>query len=71
MRYIALILFSLSLSGCLFTRTVYVPHGSAVRLREELKSVEVWVLDENGEPVAGKMPLPEGWYCLPDPGEDE
>ena len=32
---------------------------------------QVWVLDENGKPVAGKMDLPEGWYCLPVPPEDE
>ena len=51
------------------TRTVYVPDGTPVRLRETVRNAKVWVLDENGEPVAGKMDLPEGWYCLPDERE--
>ena len=24
-----------------------------------------------GEPVPGRMDLPEGWYCLPVPQQDE
>ena len=53
----------LLLAGC--TRTIYVPHGTPVRLRETVKDVKVWVKDADGEPVAGKMDLPEGWYALP------
>ena len=49
--------------GC--TRTVYVPHGTAVRLREPVENVKVWVLDKENNPVPGEMDLPEGWYCLP------
>lgn len=57
----------LALSGCMmFTKTVYVPDGQAVRLRETVKKVDVWVKTENGETVAGNLNLPEGWYCLPD-----
>ena len=52
-----------------FTRTVYVPPGKAVQLRETVEGAAVWVLDTNGEPVPGRMDLPEGWYVLPDPGE--
>ena len=52
-------------SGSLFTRTIYVPHGTPVRLRETVEDVKVWVKDANGQPVAGKMSLPEGWYALP------
>jgi len=55
-------------AGCV--RTIYVPHGTPVRLRETVKHVKVWVKDADGEPVAGKMNLPEGWYSLPMP-EDE
>lgn len=57
--------------GCTpwFTRTVYVPHGTAVRLRETLYDVKIWARDETGTPVPGTMDLPEGWYALPDPGE--
>ena len=51
------------LAGCV--RTIYVPHGTPVRLRETLKDVKVWVKDADGKPVAGKMDLPEGWYALP------
>jgi hypothetical protein len=65
----ALCLFAvLLLPGCgggsLFTRTIYVPHGEPVRLRETIKNAKVWVLDADGKPVAGKMNLREGWYCL-------
>ena len=57
----------LLLSGCV-TRTVYVPPGEPVRLRETVRGAKVWVLDSSGRPVAGVMDLPAGWYCLPDPG---
>ena len=52
----------LLLSGCV--RTVYVPHGTPVRLRETVKDVKVWVKDADGQVVAGRMDLPEGWYAL-------
>jgi len=56
------------LTGCV--RTVYVPHGTPVRLRETVKDAKVWVKDADGKPIAGKMDLPEGWYALPVDGED-
>ena len=53
-------------SGCsLITRTIYIPHGQAVRLRQEVKNVKVWVKTKDGEIAEGKITLPEGWYCLP------
>jgi len=52
------------------TRTVYVPDGTPVRLRETVRNAKVWVLDAHGEPVPGEMDLPEGWYCLPDEREE-
>jgi hypothetical protein len=54
--------------GCgtfMTNRTVLVPHGDAVRLRETVKNVKVWIKSADGEIVAGTMDLPEGWYCLP------
>ena len=56
-----------------FTRTVYVPDGKAVRLRETIENARIWALDHDGEPVPGSMDLPEGWYVLPDPvrGDDK
>jgi len=61
---------ALFLTGCA-TRTVYVPYGEPVRLRETIHDAKVWVLDESGQPTAGHMDLPEGWYCLPVPDDDE
>ena len=52
----------LLLTGCV--RTIYVPHGTPVRLRETVRNVKVWVKDAGGEPVAGRMDLPEGWYAV-------
>jgi len=69
---IALVLALALCQGCTwFTRTVYVPHGQAVRLRQEVKDVKVWVKTKEGEIVPGEMDLPEGWFCLPDPGEEK
>ena len=56
-------------SGC-GTRTVYVPHGSPVRLRETVRGVKIWAQDKNGEWVPGRLDLPEGWYALPDEKEE-
>lgn len=53
----------LLLAGCV--RTIYVPHGTPVRLRETVKDVKVWVKDSYGEPIPGRMDLHEGWYCCP------
>jgi len=57
----------LLVSGC-GARTVYVPGGDPVRLRETVRGVKVWVMGADGQPVAGKMDIPEGWYALPVPG---
>jgi len=51
--------------------TVYVPAGEPVRLRATIPAAAVWVFDAHGNPVAGVMDLPAGWYCLPDPGPPE
>ena len=64
MRRHGWIILIICITGC-WTRTIYVPAGEPVRLRETIRNVNVWVLDENGKPVAGRMDLPEGWYCLP------
>lgn len=67
---IAVLILPMLLAGC-GTRTVYVPHGTPVRLRETIKDAKVWVVDADGKAVAGQMDLPEGWYALPMPPEDE
>ena len=56
------------LTGCV--RTIYVPHGTPVRLRETVKDTKVWVKDGDGQSVEGRMDLPEGWYALPDCSEE-
>ncbi len=53
-------------SGC--TRTVLVPPGEPVRLRETIRGAKVWAADKDGREIPGVLDLPEGWYCLPDPG---
>jgi hypothetical protein len=58
-------------SGSLFTRTIYTPHGTPVRLRETVPDVKVWVKDADGEVVPGEMDLPEGWYALPIDNDEE
>lgn len=49
-------------------RTVYVPDGSPVRIRETIKHAPVWVMDENGVWIPGSVDIPEGWFALPDNG---
>jgi hypothetical protein len=60
----AAVLVLLMVTGCQ-PRTIYVPAGEPVRLRETVKDAKVWVLDKDGKPVAGKMDLPSGWYAVP------
>jgi len=64
-RAVIVLLVILLLPGC-GTRIIYVPSGEPVRLRETIRNAKVWVLDADGKPVAGRMDLPEGWFCLPD-----
>lgn len=61
-----------SMTGCdWFTRTVYVPSGKAVRLRQDVQNVKVWVKTKDGETIPGSMTLKEGWFVLPvEPTED-
>ena len=51
-------------AGC-GTRSIYVPDGTPVRIREEIRSAKVWVLDAEGNPVPSVMDLPAGWFALP------
>ena len=60
----------LFITGCA-NRTILVPEGEPVRLRETIRNAKVWVMGANGKPTAGKMDLPAGWYCLALPPEDE
>lgn len=73
-RLVQLVLLAVALSvlpGCLFTRTIYVPHGAAVQIRQTIKNCQVWVRDKDGKKVAGTIDIPEGWMALPLPKKDE
>lgn len=69
---IFIIVAILSLSGCtMFTRTVYVPDGSAIRLRQDLKNVKIWAKQKDGATAEGRMDIPEGWFCFYNPDWEE
>jgi len=65
----ALALCALLTAGC-GTRSVYIPSGDPVRLRQPVKNAKVWVMDADGNPRASRMTIPEGWYALPVPDKD-
>lgn len=48
--------------GCATTDVVYVPPGDAVKLRETLKGVKVWIKTTEKITLPGKTDLYEGWY---------
>jgi len=66
----ALALCALLAAGC-GTRAVYIQSGEPVRLRQPVKKAKVWVMDANGNPVPSRMTIPEGWYALEVPDDDE
>jgi hypothetical protein len=66
MALVVTLFASVCLSGC--TRTILVPPGEPVRLREPIPQAKVWVADKDGNEVPGEVDLPEGWYALPDTG---
>ena len=68
-KIIIILALTFLLTGCAFTRTVYIPYGKAVQLRETVKDVKIWAKDANGKLVPGKLDLPNGWMCLPLPSD--
>ena len=56
------------LSGCFIKeiRTIYVPDGGTVRLRQDVKGVKIWAKDGKGEWVPGQIDLKSGWYVKAD-----
>lgn len=67
--WVVMVFLAVFVTGC-GTRTIHVPDGEPVRLRETIREAKVWVMGADGKPVAGQMDLPEGWYCLPVPDEE-
>ena len=59
-------------SGCtMFTRTVYVPDGASVRLRQGIKNAKIWAKQKDGSVVEGRMDIPEGWFVFYNPDWQE
>jgi hypothetical protein len=42
-------------------KTIYVPEGDAVMLRQDVPNVDIWAKTKDSKPVAGNMTLEEGW----------
>lgn len=59
-----LILLLLFMSGCVWIRTVYPPHGKAVRIRKDVKA-DIWVTDKNGKELPSRIVLKEGGFYVP------
>jgi uncharacterized protein YceK len=59
------------LSGCglIRTRTVLIPPGEPVQLAEEVKAYVYVEVAGKRVKSANRVTLPEGWWCLPDPGQ--
>ena len=60
-----LLILSLMAQGCTALapkiRTIYVPEGDAVMLREDVPNVKIWAKSKDQKPLPGKMTLEEGW----------
>jgi hypothetical protein len=50
-------------------RTVYVPAGTPVRIRETIRNVKIWVRDASGVEAESEMDIPEGWFAVEDTGK--
>jgi hypothetical protein len=71
-KKVVLALLVFGLSGCtMFTRTVYVPDGAAVRIRKPVQNWPVWVKQKDGTVVEGRITIPEGWFALYNPDWEE
>jgi hypothetical protein len=60
----------IALAGCATSTTVYITQGDAVRLREDVKNVKVWVKTKEGEKLPSVMTLEEGGFYMKLVGED-
>ena len=61
--FVMLCALASTLHGC-GVRTVYVPAGEPIRLRQSVKACKVWVADKDGKELPSTLDLPEGWYAL-------
>ena len=67
-----ILFFLLFLCGCtMFTRTIYVPEGQTVRLRQDVNNVKVWVKTADGGVAEGRITLKEGWFAVYMPNWDD
>ena len=63
-KTVVFLCLSLALVGC-GTRTVYVPYGTPMKIREKVM-VKVWVRVKGGDDLETEIEVQEGWYVLPD-----
>jgi hypothetical protein len=62
--FVMLCALASTLHGC-GVRTVYVPAGEPVRLRQSIKGCKVWVPDKTGTTeLPSTLDIPEGWWAL-------
>lgn len=67
---VLLICASAFATGCAQrTRSILIPRGDPVRVRTPI-TVDIWVLDASGHEIPTTMLIPEGWWILPDPGDE-
>ena len=61
---------SVCVSGCglVRTRTVLIPQGEPVQLAEPVEAFVYVTVGGKREKSGNRVRLPEGWWCLPDPG---
>ncbi len=62
---------TVSLGGCVSTKTILIPPGEPVQLAEP---IDVYVfVDIDGRRIRSenRVILPAGWWCLPDAGPEE
>ena len=65
----ALCVSAVILPGCDTTRTVLVRPGDPVRLAEPVRARVYVNVGGQWQRTDERIQLPEGWYCLPDPGK--
>ena len=68
MAYAVTLCGLVSCAGC-WRRVVLVPPGEPVRLGQSVRA-RVWVAAQDGTEIQADVTLPEGWWVLPDLGED-
>ncbi len=62
---------TVSLGGCVSTKTILIPSGEPVQLAEPVETHVFVDIDGHRVRSDNRVKLPAGWWCLPDPDQDE